>query len=66
MNERPGLDFAALAVVADGLAAIIEVCAGHRTKCETAGFSPTAAEHMAIVVHDELVSGVFTPKKDPT
>ena len=59
-DPKPPIDVAALAVVADGLTAIIEICAGHRQKCEQAGFSPTAAEHMAVTVHTEMLTNLFT------
>lgn len=50
------IDPEVLAVAADGLTQLLEMATGHRQKCEAAGFSPTAAEHMAVVLHDHLIT----------
>jgi hypothetical protein len=56
------IDFAALAAASDGFTAIIEIATGHRQKCETAGFSPTAAEHMAVHLHNTMITTALEPK----
>lgn len=39
------------------LAAVI----GFRAQCEAEGFSPTAAEAMAVVLHEQIIRTVFRP-----
>lgn len=41
--------------IADHFAKLIEVCAGHREKAIAAGFTPAAAEQMAVQIHAVLV-----------
>lgn len=57
MSDTPTpADFAAaLAQVSDAMTAVVEAATGHRAKLETAGFSPTAAEHGAVSYHDALL-----------
>jgi hypothetical protein len=55
----------AMAQVADGLTAIIEVASGHRRRAEEAGFSPTAAEQMALQAHHALLHTAFQNKETP-
>lgn len=45
----------ALAVLADGLTRLLEISQGHRAQAEQMGFSPTAAEQMALDCHAALM-----------
>jgi hypothetical protein len=45
------------------LGPMVDAVAGHRAKLEAAGFSPTAAEMMAIDFHRGLINQTFTGLK---
>jgi hypothetical protein len=47
---------------ADTIAQIVETVTGYRSQCEAAGFSPAAAEAMAIDFHQAFIASIFTPK----
>lgn len=47
---------------ADAMSQLIETVVGYRAQCEAAGFSPTAAEMMAMEFHNALIAQVFGPK----
>lgn len=49
----------------DAMAQMIETVVGYRTKCEEAGFSPTAAEVMAMEFHTAMIQQVFSVKAKP-
>ncbi len=49
-------DTEALAELADVMQQILETAAGHKARAETAGFSPTVAERMALHAHALLVT----------
>ena len=51
---------AAMLAAAEGLAGIIDIAAGHRERAIAAGFSPTAAEQMALDVHHGICFHVLT------
>ena len=53
MPESPTNPWLAMA---DTMTSLIEACAGYKAKCEAAGFSPTAAEHMALEYHNMLIT----------
>ena len=42
---------------------VVEAAAGYRTQLETAGFSPVAAEEMAIEYHSQLIQLVTMPRE---
>ena len=44
--------------VAEAYAPMVEAVAGHRAQLEAAGFSPTAAEMMAIDFHRSLMAAI--------
>lgn len=44
----------------DDLNAVIDAVAGYRRRAEEAGFSPTAAEHMALQYHHVMMHAVLT------
>ena len=50
----------ALLLVADMMEGVIAATAGYRAQLETAGFSPTAAEAMAMSYHEALLSAAFS------
>lgn len=51
-----------LADMAENFDQIIEATAGYRARCEAAGFSPTAAEQLALDFH-RLLFAQITAKK---
>ena len=61
------IDTANLAVqliaLIEGLGQMVEAVAGYRKKCEEAGFSPTAAEAMAVEMHRHLLATAFRASK---
>jgi hypothetical protein len=46
--------------VQEAMVPIIAAVAGHRAQLEAAGFSPTAAEHMAVDFHRSLLATAFS------
>jgi hypothetical protein len=54
-----GIDPVALAALADGLASLVELTAGHRNKCLEAGVGEAAADAIAVQVHDRLITLAF-------
>jgi hypothetical protein len=49
----------ALATLAEAFEQLIELSAGHKEKCIARGFSPEAAEHMAVAFHTEMLGVAF-------
>lgn len=47
----------------DAAKALLEFVAGYRAECEAKGFSPTAAEVMALEFHKHLIAGAFNAPK---
>ena len=45
--------------LADQIGRLAEMAAGYREQCEAAGFSPTAAEQMAVQLHQQLIVGAL-------
>ena len=56
MSNNSPIDPAALATASDGFTQLLELAVGYREQCIAKGFSPTAAEHMAMQLHTELIS----------
>lgn len=56
MTRNAGDEFAAaLLQVGELLTTVLQATEGYRKQCEERGFSPTAAEQMALAYHDLLV-----------
>lgn len=53
----------ALAGVAENMRALLDLVDGHRAQCIERGYSPTAAEAMAMDVHHNLVAAAFAGTK---
>ena len=56
MSHTSQIDPEAFAWAADGFAQILELAVGYREKCLANGFSPTAAETMAMQLHAEMMA----------
>lgn len=50
------LDASQLAALQDGMSEILDAVSAYRAACEQRGFSPTAAEAMAIEFHKALIN----------
>ncbi len=57
--EGPSSDAEKMAVISDYVRGFVEIASGHRRVCLEAGFSETAAEHMAVELHDGLLHNMF-------
>lgn len=55
----PGKLAADLIALIEGLGQLVEAVVGCRKKCEDAGFSPTAAEAMAVELHRHMLNQAF-------
>lgn len=55
----------AMLVLADSLGTLLEAAAGYRSKAEAAGFSPTAAEGMAVELHSHMLRAAFASAPSP-
>jgi hypothetical protein len=53
----------AFITIQETMATIAAACAGYRAQLEAAGFSPTAAEMMAMKYHDVLIASAFSSVK---
>lgn len=53
----------AMAQVLDQMHQLEEAARGYRARLERMGWSPTAAENMALQFHAGLVTSAFTPRK---
>lgn len=53
----------ALIEFVEGVGRLVEKAAGYREKCGAAGFSPTAAEAMAVELHSHLLAQAFSKAK---
>lgn len=64
MSQPPNPAEAMLQVM-DGMKTVLETIAGYRKQCEEQGFSPTAAEVMALELHQAMLQSIFglPPKK---
>lgn len=47
--------------VTDSMVAVLEAVTGYRAQCEAKGFSPTAAEAMAMDLHRSLMIAGLDP-----
>lgn len=56
----PIMEVGLAAPPADDLNLILEISVGHRNAAEAEGFSPEAAEAMAVSLHSGLIAAYFT------